>query len=261
MTDDRNRKTYANTRVVSHYAQLKELQPAEKMLLEKLRDRLPTMKMLDIGVGGGRTTQHFFQEVAEYTGIDYSSEMITACKQRFPASTGAIFEVCDARDMSRFADGSFDLILFSFNGIDYVSLRDRLKILQEVSRVGKSGGYFFFSSHNLQGLERAFDVRSQFSYNPITTYANLVMWAILRVLNMSITLGKIKTLNEIAVRDESHNFRLETCYIRPEEQIRQLHLTFRDVEVYSWKTGFKLINEIDRYSNSDMWLYYFCTMK
>jgi ubiquinone/menaquinone biosynthesis C-methylase UbiE len=261
MTDDKNRKTYANAGVVNHYAQLKELQPAEKMLLERLRDLLPQMKMLDIGVGGGRTTQYFCQEVAEYTGIDYSDEMIEACKQRFPASTRATFEVCDAREMSRFEDNTFDLILFSFNGIDYVSLSDRLQILKEVSRVGKSGGYFYFSSHNLQGLERVFEVRSQFSCNPITTYANLVMWAILRVLNMPMTLRKIRALSNMTVRDESHNFRLETYYIRPAEQVRQLDFNFRDIEVYSWRNELELASEIDRSSNSDVWLYYLCVVK
>jgi SAM-dependent methyltransferase len=187
--------------------------------------------------------------------------MIAACKKRFPTSASALFQVCDARDMSGFEDDTFDVILFSFNGIDYVSPTDRLQIFQEIRRVGKSGAYFCFSSHNLQGLERAFDLRTQFSFNPVTTYANLVLWGFLRMLNRSITLSQIKALSHVVVRDESHNFRLETYYVRPEEQLHQLEPNFSNIKVYSWKNDLELVSESDRRSNADMWLYYLCLIK
>lgn len=38
------------------------------------------MTMLDIGVGAGQTTPYFAQSVKEYIGIDYSSQMIQACR-------------------------------------------------------------------------------------------------------------------------------------------------------------------------------------
>jgi ubiquinone/menaquinone biosynthesis C-methylase UbiE len=41
------------------------------------------MKMLDIGVGRGRTTMHFAQAAEEYWAIDYSEETIAACRERF----------------------------------------------------------------------------------------------------------------------------------------------------------------------------------
>jgi ubiquinone/menaquinone biosynthesis C-methylase UbiE len=253
-----NQMTYAAPGIVHHYAQLKALQPAEKILLDLLQHSLPRLKMLDIGIGGGRTTQHFYQSVAEYVGIDYSPEMIAACKKRFPASAATLFQVCDARDMSRFEENAFDVILFSFNGIDYVSPTDRLRIFQEIRRVGKPGAYFCFSSHNLQGLERAFDIRTQFSFNPVTTYANLVMWGFLRILNLPTTLFQLKALSYIVARDESHNFRLETYYVRPEAQLHQLAPNFSNIKVYSWKNDLELVSEHDRRSNVDMWLYYLC---
>ncbi len=179
---DKNQATYTAASIVWHYRQLSLLQPAERTILERFRDRLPSLKMLDIGVGGGRTTQHFSPLAGEYTGIDYSPAMITACRQRFAGATRPMtLEVGDARRMAQFADDSFDFILFSFNGIDAVSHGDRLQILQEVRRVGKPGGYFCFSSHNLQGLGTAFDCKSKISLNPLTTYVNLVMLALLRL--------------------------------------------------------------------------------
>lgn len=152
MLDDSNKKIYTARSIVRHYTRLSLLQPAEQMILELLQGQLSSMKMLDIGVGGGRTTQHFSKLAMEYVGIDYSTNMIAACQKRFSASSQVVmFEVCDARDMSRFRDNSFDFILFSFNGIDYVSHTDRLKVFQEVSRVAKPGAYFSFQATIFRG--------------------------------------------------------------------------------------------------------------
>ena len=169
--------------------------------------------------------------------------------------------VGDARNLSQFADNSFDLILFSFNGIDYISHEDRLKVLQEINRVGKSGGYFFFSSHNLQAIEKSFNWQSNLSLNPFKTYIDLVMFAFLRGLNSGISYQTIKENNSAILRDESHNFRLTTYYIRASEQIKQLEPIFNDIKVYSWKNGVELTTNHDRISCSDMWFYYLCRLQ
>ena len=172
---EKNAATYGAANIVNYYAQLELLQPAEQTILDQLRDKLPTMKMLDIGIGGGRTTKHFAPLVDSYTGIDYSEGMIDACQTRFGENTNAMtLQVGDARDMTEFADDSFDFILFSFNGIDYVSHGDRLNILREINRIGKAGCYVLFSSHNLQAMAKEFDWKAQLSFNPISTYVNLV---------------------------------------------------------------------------------------
>lgn len=262
MVDDNNKKTYTARGVVQHYAQLRTLQPAEATILELLKNQLVSMKMLDIGVGGGRTTKHFSQVVAEYIGIDYSTNMIASCQKRFSGSSHPpVFEVCDARDMSRFSDNSFDFILFSFNGIDYISHSERLKVFQEIGRVGKSGGYFFFSTHNLIGLERAFNWRKQISFNPLTTYVNLVMLAFMHGFNFPINLKHLQASEYAIIKDESHNFRLNTYYVRPREQLKQLESNFRDIKIYSWKTGREMTSESEINSNLDMWLYYLCIIK
>ena len=258
---DPNKETYAKSNIVWHYTQLSLLQPAEKTILALFQDRLSTMKMLDIGIGGGRTTKHFAPLVEEYIGIDYSAEMIAACQQRFTNYSHNIsLEVADARNMGQFADNSFDFILFSFNGIDYVDHRDRLEILQEVKRVGKPGCYFFFSSHNLQSIANEFDYKKQISLNPFKTYVNLAMFTLLRLFNFSITSKQLRTADYLIIRDESHNFRLQTYYIRPEVQVQQLATNFNDIEIYSWQTGQKILDSSNQYLNSDMWLYYLCTI-
>ncbi|MBP0021698.1 MAG: class I SAM-dependent methyltransferase [Cyanobacteria bacterium SBLK] len=257
---DRNQKIYKMSHIVGYYSQIGLLQPAEQAISNRLKDCLSNLKMLDIGIGGGRTTQHFSSLVKEYTGIDYSEEMIAACQKKFAYSSQFItLEVGDARKM-RFSDNSFDFILFSFNGIDYVSHGDRLQILQEIRRVGKPGCYVFFSSHNLKAMEKMFAIKTQFSLNPFKTYVNLVMLALLRLFNFGIDRDRIKNSSHIILRDESHNFCLQTYYIRPKEQIKQLEANFKDIEIYSWQNGRKILSEGDRALDVDMWLYYFCTL-
>lgn len=66
---------------------------------------------------------------------------------RFSTILGT-FVICEGRDLSQFRTASFDLILFSFNGIDYLSHAGRLKALTEIRRVLAIGGVFVFSSDN-----------------------------------------------------------------------------------------------------------------
>ena len=63
---DKNQETYQASRIVWYYTQLSMLQPAEKTIIDLLKERLPTMKMLDLGIGGGRTTQHFSMNRFQY---------------------------------------------------------------------------------------------------------------------------------------------------------------------------------------------------
>jgi ubiquinone/menaquinone biosynthesis C-methylase UbiE len=261
-----NQTTYAAADVVRYYSQLQQLQPAEATILALLTARLKLplaqMSMLDIGVGAGRTTAHFAKVTAEYIGIDYSADMIDACHQRFPqADPSVAFAVGDARNMSQFADASRDFILFSYNGIDSISHADRLAVFQEVSRIGRSDGYFCFSSHNLDVFERDFNLRQQISCNPLSTYVNLVMAGLLHLFNFPIGGKQLQAVNHAILRDESHNFRLKQYYIRPEAQIRQLEAQFADVQVYSWKSGLELKTEADRSACPDLWLYYLCRIK
>lgn len=253
-----NQITYGSAGIVKYYGQINYLQPAEQVIIDRLAARLPTMKMLDIGVGAGRTTPYFCDRTADYIGIDSSSEMIEACQKRFPDRQ---FQVCDARDMSCFETGSFDFILFSFNGIDYVSHLDRLKIIQEIHRISKQGAVFYFSSHNLQEFETAFNFKSQWSCNPILSYTNLVMCGILRWMNRPLTLTQLRGLSHTIVKDESHQFRLNTYYIRPQEQIKQLNAQFENIQAYSWKQGTELTTLADQVANLDQWIYYYCTTK
>ncbi|CAA9494667.1 MAG: hypothetical protein AVDCRST_MAG67-1597 [uncultured Solirubrobacteraceae bacterium] len=137
--------------VVAEYATFDFLLEPERVILRRL-DELSAMRVLDLGVGGGRTTSQLLGRVGRYVGVDMSPLMVQACRERFADRLGSDvrFAVCDARDLSAFADDSFDLVLFTFNGIDSVVRDDdRRRVLHEVRRVCAPGATFAFSSDNL----------------------------------------------------------------------------------------------------------------
>src|SRR5262249_11469211 len=134
--------------VVSYYEGQTELQACEKHLFEN--HLKPGMAILDIGVGGGRTTPHLSGISGRYVGVDYSKAMVETCRRRFPTLE---FRNCDATDMRQFADSAFDAVVFSFNGIDSIrSGEGRARCLAEISRVLTPEGIFIFSSHNARAL-------------------------------------------------------------------------------------------------------------
>ncbi len=140
-----NLAEYEDTYSVEHYPQLEVLMPAEAALVQRHHEELGRSRLLDIGVGGGKTTVHLAPLAAEYVGIDYAAGLANATARRFP---DVRIEQGDVRDLSRFADGAFDTVVFSYNGLDYISHEDRQSALKEVRRVLTEGGLFIFSSHN-----------------------------------------------------------------------------------------------------------------
>ena len=143
-----NQQIYNASEVALHYANLAYLTPCEKVLFQTFIQ--PGMSILDIGVGGGRTTPYLSAFGSRYVGIDYAEEMILACRRKFPS---LFFQVGNGADLSCFADGSFDVIVMAFNSIDYVLPEaQRHRCLQECRRVLRAGGWLIFSSHNPRSI-------------------------------------------------------------------------------------------------------------
>ena len=89
-----NRDYYKIDRVVERYASDLELLPVEAALLKRLAPFIENRRVLDIGVGPGRTTHTLYRLSPQYIGIDYSEAMLRPCRQRYP---GCSLMLCDAR--------------------------------------------------------------------------------------------------------------------------------------------------------------------
>jgi SAM-dependent methyltransferase len=126
--------------------------PGEEVALGMAAPLVRSKRVLDIGVGGGRTVGLLALLTDHYIGVDFSPEMVAACRRRYPDKD---FRVIDARDMSAFEDASFEFVFFSYNGIDTVGEQDRKKIYAEVRRILTEEGVFVFSTLNKDGRSYA----------------------------------------------------------------------------------------------------------
>jgi SAM-dependent methyltransferase len=110
--------------------------------------------VLDIGVGGGRTTELLADDARSYLGIDISPEMLELARGRFPDHD---LREGDAADLRGLPDAAYDLVLFSYNGLDSLGHGDRGAALAAMARVTRADGRVLFSSLNLEGV--SFDER------------------------------------------------------------------------------------------------------
>ena len=255
---EKNRKTWEIEEIDAEYLQFR-LQKSEAIILSALKDKLHRMKMLDIGVGAGRTSYFFANLTKEYIGVDYSEKMINACKERFGDKPGRlVFKVCDARNLEEFQDEFFDFVLFSYNGLDCMNHFDRLKTLKEISSKISNGGTFCFSSHNLNSCRTLFSARKP--TNPHQFFNEVRRFTLLRLLNKTLS-SKFENKQHAMINDGAHNFKLTHYYIRPEAQIDQLiNLGFTNIKVYRQIDGGELKDQIELGQNIDPWLYYSCNL-
>ena len=249
-------KKYYDSKVgIKEYSELLKLQEPEKVILKKIKSKIKGRKMLDIGIGAGRTTKFFAPLVKEYVGTDYSKGMLDISKERFSNLPNASFKICDARAMRIFKDNSFDFILFSFNGIDSVSYEDRDLILEEIKRVGKKNAIFCFSSHNLLNLVKGFTI-----IPPKTKFLRKIKLLITRKINLHIneSFEEIQKKSFAVIDLFVKGSLLSYACITPLKQIEQLkENSFKEIEAYSLKTGKKL-NKRKLKDIKDCWVYYLC---
>lgn len=139
--------------VVAHYRTDGHTDAGERAALGAVRDRAGG-RVLDVGVGGGRTTGLLAPQAATYVGVDAAPEMVRLARSRF---ADVDLRVGDARDLAGLPDAGFDLVVFSFNGLDSLDREGRAAALAALARVTAPEGRVVFSGLNLDGV--SFDER------------------------------------------------------------------------------------------------------
>ncbi len=255
MTDpgSTNREVWLHKDIVSQYAGKDLLQPAESAIFDKYREHLAGKRVLDIGCGTGRTTGFLREQTERYRGIDYSADMVSCCRRRFPQ---AKIQECDMRDMSIFSDGSFDFMLCSFNSIDYISHDDRILALKEMRRVLVESGLLVFSTHNrnCRGIRPA--PSFCWSWHPLRFAANAFAFLEER-RNYKANEGRqVDEADYAIINDSAHCYSLLTYYIDRDKQNQQLETAgFEILDIYD-KFGAR-VGEDDNAEKAP-WLYYVC---
>jgi SAM-dependent methyltransferase len=200
------------------------LEAGEKVAVMSVATEALGAPILDIGVGGGRTTPLMRAISTDYRGIDYLPEMVAIARRRFP---DAEFRAMDARQLD-FHSGRFALATFSYNGIDSVDLKGRQRVMAEVHRVLRPGGRFVFSTLNRDTMSRLphwpdWQVFHGTGLQPARLFrasAKLVVGGInhLRGLPLASDDGEVAVENLAA-----HNFALMVVFTSLHRQIREIH--------------------------------------
>ncbi|PLP97068.1 class I SAM-dependent methyltransferase [Cupriavidus pauculus] len=149
LQDHINRKAWNSWGARHWFAEASEpTDPGETAALARIADEVRGAPLLDVGVGGGRTVPMLRALSQDYVAIDYTPDLVDICRRNHP---GVAVHCMDARDLSAFADNTFGLVMFSFNGIDAVDAVGRAAVLAEFARVLRPGGLLMFSTHNIHG--------------------------------------------------------------------------------------------------------------
>ncbi len=243
-----NKATYARDDVIKFYRNADMLLEAESVLFTKLLPVIKNSKILDIGVGGGRTTNYILQISDDYTGVDYVAQFAEEVSLKFP---NARILCADAADLTEIEDQIFDFVLFSYNGIDSVTHEKRLLVLKEIYRVLKTDGVFMFSSHN-----RDYRYFNKFPWQQKMHYSASHLIFLLHCLyhlpkHYKMKRHEIYADDYAIVNNGDHRFSLMLYYISITHQRKQLtDIGFSDIEVYDTE------GQLVQTDTSSHWLHY-----
>lgn len=250
-----NKHYYAGEATAKWWAMKKFVLPEEQSLLRDYGDEIMGKSILDVGIGGGRTTRFLLSMGGSYAGIDYSSKMVEEAKILFP---GTRFELCDARDLSVFDDAQFDFVLFSFNGLDSLPHEGRMLVLGEFHRVLKAGGLLAFTSHNRQRpVVKPWTLdQIELSKHPFRMLKNFYQYG-RSILNWAQARQCLQENADYAVRlDSGTLFLAPLYYISKPDQVRQLEQSGFQVETIYDGAGKRTTAEV--VDSVSSWLMYVC---
>lgn len=237
-----------------------ELMAPERALLQRLRGRWADIDMLDLGMGGGRTSFTFSALTRSYVGVDYSPRLVELARANVGEDERTRFVLGDARELPDLADAGFDLVLFSYNGIDSIGHEDRLRVLAEARRLVRDDGLFCFSAHNLRALPWGRELVKPRPRAPVTSTLQFVRsvrktWRMAQS-NRRMDRAHIERHGWALIDDMGHGWQLELYYVMPEQQVAQLASAGFAVQAILDQAG----REVQLASRPhDPWLHYLCT--
>jgi SAM-dependent methyltransferase len=251
MIMDATQKAYSSPKNIVRYTKYETLQKGELSILDKFKTKINNGKVLNIGIGGGRTTSHLVPMAKEYTGIDYSLPFIDHCQARFGNLPHVEIRYGDARDLNEFRDHDFDFIFFSFNGIDSVDFDEGKKILAELSRLLKPDGVLSFSFHNKGNLDQLY--KFQLPRNPFKYFWEWQRWSKIRRFNGDKE--QYRHLDWFIIKDGGEDFTADTLYIDPIFQLQCLkEVGFQTFYFHDAGTG-ELIDASNIQKSKTAWIY------
>ena len=256
MLDRVNQRSWDSRDGIRSLISDEDLQPPEAHIFQQLlADELRGARILELGVGTGRVTKHLLELTPNFVGIDYAPNMVAICKERFPDTE---FHTADVRDLSAFRDDEFDFVVFSYNGLDYISNEDRLTALNEIWLVLKPGGRFVFSTHNLGAtkIPGPWSLGNiEFTPNPILLAKRCYSYARGIFNHLKNRRHQVEG-DGYQIRNDAVNYTILTYYISPEAQLAQLEdFNFGDARLFDLDGAEPRVGE----ATDTPWIYYLTT--
>ena len=155
-----------------------------EMFLSRLQ-RENAVQLLEIGAGTGRDSAFFKENGLLVTATDLSREMVLLCREK-----GLSAEQMDASDL-QFSDGHFDGV-WTINCLLHVPKRDLPGVLQEVRRVLKPGGSFYFGVYGGMDFEGVWEADR---YDPKRFFSFHTDEAIKETVRRFFTLESFRTID------------------------------------------------------------------
>jgi|694.fasta_scaffold23452_4 ubiquinone/menaquinone biosynthesis C-methylase UbiE len=238
----------------------------EVMLLNEMAGR--DIEMLDIGIGAGRTSVFFLPVVKRYVGVDISSGMIGRSRKRIKSlDTAAKCElrVSGASTLRGFNPGSFDVVLFSLNGMDCIPVAERDDCIKAMMRVLRPGGRLVYSAHNIRYIGHYYRFRGPRGplrriMRPRTLMNELNRLRVNKAVNGP--LEHYLDVGQAEFWDAFHDGRPDAkhVHIKPEFEVFRLEsLGLVNVTARS-RTDGRVISGAELCSNTDPWVYFFSNM-
>jgi ubiquinone/menaquinone biosynthesis C-methylase UbiE len=128
------------------------------------------VKLLDLCCGEGRHSLLFSKKGHDVTGLDFSENFLKVARDKAKAARQKIsFIKADMREVSSHVDkNSFDAVVSLFNSFGYFDLRkDDFKVLKEVHKVLKPGGFFVINTINGNGAKIKLKAPVSCGYEPL----------------------------------------------------------------------------------------------
>jgi len=157
-------------------------------------------------LGGGTGT---LGSILKFVGYDYLGSDITPGMCDSAWDKGLDFICCDCRSIP--VQKKFDLVIFLFDGINYLStLQEYTQTCQEVARVLEPGGYFLFDITTIYN--------SQMNFNEYVESDSYDMGAYIRTSVYDADTRTQHNSFDIFIRDDTND---DQRYIRLEEEHSQ----------------------------------------
>ena len=243
-----NKTAYSREDVVKYYQNTDLLFKTEEVLFEKLSAMIKKSKMLDIGIGGGRTTKYLLPISRDYTGVDYVPQFAEETAKKYP---NANIMCSDATNLKEFEAETFDFVLFSYNGIDALSNEQRGLVFKEIFRVLKKSGIFMFSSHNREyHYFNKLPWRRKIEYD--MQFLKFFLYCLYHLpKHYKMKKHEIFTDEYAIVNDGDHRYSLLAYYISIDKQAKQLtEFGFSEIEAFDMK------GNLVKSDTTSPWIYY-----